>query len=319
MRFITFCLLFNIIGYCSAHAQTDSLSTKANGNVIVAKPDSILSDAMIKTNRQQFMADSVAMRFLIPDPLRENQFINNLLKINLADFYSLRNLRTNTIYRTSNGLLRKTRDPWVIVTIVCLLIYTALINVFFSVDVSSVIQSFYKKSMLAHLDKEGGLINLWAFIGLFLLFSLTSGFVLYQVTTYYNIYYSFSGFRLFVMLSATIGFLFLFKFIMLKFISFVFDITRPVSQYITLLNLTYFNITFVLLSVAICFCLLSGPYIPLLLMITIIIVAIIFAWQFIRNSINIISNFQFHKFYLFIYLCALEICPVLILIKSLKI
>ncbi|MES2429170.1 MAG: DUF4271 domain-containing protein, partial [Bacteroidota bacterium] len=30
-------------------------------------------------------------------------------------------------------------------------------------------------------------------------------------------------------------------------------------------------------------------------------------------------NFRFHKFYLFIYLCALEICPILILIKALNI
>src|SRR6202000_692870 len=103
------------------------------------------------------------------------------------------------------------------------------------------------------------------------------------------------------------------KFLMLKFIGFIFDIHQIVNQYIAILNLTYFNIAFVLLSLTICLSLLTRPLIPYLLIFTLALVVIIFAWQYVRNSVNIISNFRFHKFYLFIYLCALEICPILIL------
>ena len=318
MRLITFCFLLNITLFFAVHAQNDSLLIKSMGG-ITAKPDSTGSDSTIKINRQQFMADSIAMRYLMPDPLREDQFISNLLKSDLSHLTSITSMGLKAKAILQSGLPRKARDPWLVYAIIGLLIYTALLNIFFSKDVSNVVQSFYSKTTLSYIDKEGGLINIWAFVGLFILFSLTSGFVLYQITKYYNIYYSISGFRLFILLSAIISLLFTVKFLVLKFVSFIFDINRPVSQYIAILNLTYFNITFVLLSIAICFCLLSTQYIPSLLIITLIIIAIIFAWQFIRNSLNIISNFRFHKFYLFIYLCALEICPILILIKALNI
>jgi len=64
---------------------------------------------------------------------------------------------------------------------------------------------------------------------------------------------------------------------------------------------------------------LQQQYIPYLKFFTALAITVIFAWQYLRNSVNIISSFRFHKFYLFIYLCALEICPVLILIKALDI
>jgi len=197
------------------------------------------------------------------------------------------------------------------------LIYTALLNLFLGNDIKSVLQSFYDKHALSHVDKEGGLINSWAFIGLFILFSFTFGLVLYQLTVYYNAYHSMSNFQLFMTLSVVIGVLFALKFLMLKFIGFIFDISRLVSQYIAILNLTYFNIAFVLLAVSICFSLLANQFIPYLLIATVVLIAVIFTWQYVRNSVTIISNYQFHKFYLFIYLCALEICPILILIKAL--
>jgi hypothetical protein len=75
----------------------------------------------------------------------------------------------------------------------------------------------------------------------------------------------------------------------------------------------------VFLCVTICFSLLAARFIPVLFIFAIGLSGIIFVWQYIRNSLNIISDFRFHKFYLFIYLCALEICPVLILIKAIDI
>jgi hypothetical protein len=217
----------------------------------------------------------------------------------------------------NTGVMRVYRSPWLIAIIICLLIYTALLNIFLGKDIKMVIRSFYSKQ--TQVDKEGGMINSWAFIGLFVLFSLTFGLVLYQLTIYYKVTLPVNGFRRFISISVFISLLFALKFFILKFIGFVFDVNKVVSEYIAILNLTYFNIAFVLLSVAICLSLISSRYIPGLLIFTMALIAIIFAWQYLRNSVNIISNIRFHKFYLFIYLCALEICPILILIKALNI
>jgi len=190
---------------------------------------------------------------------------------------------------------------------------------FLGKDIKNVLQSFYSNHALSMSDREGNLINSQAFIGLFLLFCLSVGLVLYQLTVYYNVYYRISGFRLFISLSVLISVLFTFKFLLLKLLGIIFDFNQLVSDYISILNLTYFNIAFILLGGTTCLGLLSSRFIPVSLTVTLIIIVIIFIWQYLRNSLNIISNLRFHKFYLFIYLCALEFCPILILIKALDI
>jgi hypothetical protein len=321
MRIIFFCFLLVSFWGSACYAQHDSLATGQNINAALVQPliDSLLRDSITKANRQQFMADSIAMFYLMADSLRENQFISKIFEDDLS-YYRIplsAHKKQQTVLKT--GLPFTARDQWVIAAIIGLLIYTALLNIFLGDDIKSVLQSFYNKQSFSQTDKEGGLINSWAFIGLFILFSLTCGLVLYQLTAYRNLYYEVSGFQLFITFSVVIGLLFALKFLVLKFIGFIFDINSIVSQYIAILNLTYFNIAFVLLFVSVCFSLLASHFIHLLINFTLGAIVIIFALQYIRNGVSIISNIRFHKFYLFIYLCALEICPILILIKALNI
>ncbi|WP_094569389.1 DUF4271 domain-containing protein [Mucilaginibacter xinganensis] len=322
MRFIVFCFLLVSVCCLDAIAQTDSVPAKKDSNLKVAHQHLAylpLADtaAIAKEKREQFVADSLAMIWLKPDSLRENQFLKSMDKNPFADFNSFLNVPLKSDRQLRTGDVRPYRSAWLIATIMALLLYTALLNLFLGQDLKMVFRSFYSKQ--TQLDKEGGMINFWAFVGLFLLFSLSSGLVLYQLAVFNGFYYSITGFQLFIALSVIIAVMFALKFLILKFIGFVFEANKVVSEYIAILNLTYFSIAFVLLSVAICFSLIANRYIHLLLNFTLVSIAIIFAWQYLRNSVNIISNIRFHKFYLFIYLCALEICPILILIKALNI
>jgi hypothetical protein len=322
MRFTFFCMLFVFALCITGYAQRDSLSIKKSDSssptviqpIKLSAADSV---ALVKARHEQFLADSIGMLYLIRDSTSKNQYLSKLWKNNIPGIYTQSPSESKSIF--GSGQVRKSRSLWLIVTLVGLLVYTGLLNLFLGKDIKIVLQSFYTKQTLSQPKKEGGPINFDAFIGLFLLFSLTFGLVLCQLVEYYNVYYSISGFQLFILLSFIISLLFALKFLVLKFIGFVFDINKIISEYITILNLTYFNIAFVLLSIGVCFSLLAERFIPYLLIFTLVLIAIIFAWQYIRNSVNIVSNFRFHKFYLFIYLCALEICPILIMIKALNI
>ena len=322
MRLTVCCFLFVLFWCTTLYAQQDSVKAKKDSNSTQAViqlaplPDSA---AIAKEKHEQFLADSFAMRWLMIDSLHHYSILKSVSDSSFADINLLLKIPSEQNKQLRTGDARSYRNPWLIATIIGLLMYTALLNLFLGKDLKVVIQSFYNKQAASQLDKEGGIINSWAFIGLFVLFSLTFGLVLYQLTVFYGATYSLTGFQLFIFLSVLISLLFALKFFLLKFIGFVFDVNKVVSEYIAILNLTYFNIAFVLLSVAICFSLISSRYIPGLLIFTLAVIAIIFAWQYLRNSVNIISNFRFHKFYLFVYLCALEICPILILIKALNI
>jgi hypothetical protein len=322
MRLTFFCLLFSIICCFAAYAQHDSLTSKDKNVLNPVDPTTVnpfLPDSIVKQNRVKFIQDSIATFYLIPDSARGSRLMDSVLKGNL--YKVLLQPETHPAKRSfvPTGRPRSLHDPWIIAVVLGLLIYTGLLNLFLGSDIRAVIQSFYNKHALSQTDKEGGLINSWAFLGLFLLFSLSLGLVLYQLSQYYGVSYSMHGFQVFVTFSVAVILLLALKFIILKFVGFVFDMDSLVSEYLAVLNLTYFNMGFVLLGVGICFSLLSNQFVPVLLTFTLGAVALIFVWQYLRNSVSIISDFRFHKFYLFIYLCALEICPVLILIKALNI
>jgi hypothetical protein len=324
MRFKFLCFLLSLSCCFTAYAQHDSLTAKDKGVLSPVDPNTVnpfMSGSAINANRQKLLADSIAMSYLIPDSSRGNQLINSIMKSSSANFFSLQPTHLIKTAKRRQGMLRSSRAPWMIIIVTGLLIYTGLLTFFSGDDVKKSFQSFYHRHSLTQTDKEGGLINSRAFIALFILFCLTLGIVLFQIIQYYNysVVYTVNGPQLFIYLSAAICLLAAVKFILLKFIGFVFDIGSVISEYIAVLNLTCFNMAFVLLSVAVCFTLLSSQFIPGLLIFTAGMTAAIFLWQYLRNSLNIISDFRFHKFYLFVYLCALEICPVLILIKALNI
>lgn len=332
MRFIILCFLIlsgSLSGAAYALARKtplkqDSLAVAAphRYDSVSAHPQHMAfldSVAQATAQHERFVADSLATMFIMPDPNRPNQLTEYLLQKVTYKSNTFWDLHfSSKAKKVGDGHARKSRDSWVIIMIAALLLYTAFLNITLGPDVKSVFESFYSKRP-NHFDKEDRHISFWAFIGLFLLFALTFGLFLYQLAAYNNKYYSISGVQLFCAFSLIIISLFLFKFLVLKIIAFLFDIHHVVGEYITTLSLTYFNVAFVFLPVVVCFSLLAAQFIPYLLDLTWVLVGITFVWIYLRSSVGIISNFRFHKFYLFIYLCALEICPVLILIKVLDI
>ncbi len=319
MRYILL-YLFLVLS-CSAFAQQDT-SGYNNGIIQTSPAPLTVLDSVVMATRahEQFLRDSVAMLHIkYPDAAMHQQYLDSMEAKLLYHGFEFLDIPGKPKTTVRNGHIRPVRDQWVIVLIICLLIYTAFLNFTLNKDVKTVVQSFYSKRVLLQAGKEEGYINFWAFVGLFLLFGATFGLFLYQLASYNNTYYSIAGFRLFITISVIILILFAVKFLILKFLGFIFDINKIVGEYISILYLTYFNIAFVFLPLAVCFCLLDAHFIPYLLALGIVLIIMIFTWLYLRSSVNIISNIRFHKFYLIVYLCALEICPILILIKALNI
>jgi hypothetical protein len=312
----------------AVYAQTDSAELKPRPDTLPKKryyqPPSAagtLLDSVAKAlaHHDQFVGDSLSKVFITkPDSLRHNQFLDSMLKARVATDYSFLTQSGQRRGILREGRSRRTRDQWVIVIIAALLVYMAVLNRIMTKDISNVLQSFYNNRILSQVSKEEGILNSWTFLGLFILFGFTFGLFLYQLTAYYDVFYSISGIELFASFAVLIIVLFAVKLVLLRFLGFVFNIDRLVGEYISILYLTYFNITFVFLPVSLCFSLMAARYIPFVLGLALVLVIVIFVWQYLRSSVNIISSFKFHKFYLFTYLCDLEICPILILIKALN-
>ena len=325
MRIFATCLYLLIFLSGNTNAQQDTSVLKGNDTSLIGQPQNghltlLDSVALAMQTHEQQLADSLAMQFIrYPDSTWRSQLADTLVKQNLYTGRDFLDIHSPKKSQLKEGSGRQTRDQWVIVIIIALLLYTAILNRIMGKDFESIWQSFYSKRMLGQVSKEDGLISSWTFIALFLLFGFTFGLFLYQLSAYYHVFYRISGFQLFIFFSFIILVLFAVKFVVVKFLGFVFNINKLVSEYLSVLYLTYFNIAFVFLPVAVCFSLLASRYIPFILLLALALVIIIFIWQYLRSSVSIISNILFYKFYLIVYLCALEICPILILIKALNI
>lgn len=289
-----------------------------------AVPDTLLQEQPVLDSatlaRQQLHSDSLARFFIAPpDSSRKNQFIDSLLKTKLYTGYAFLDIHfkpVKTVVQT--GKTRQLRNRWMLAVMLGLLLYLAIVNRFLNKAITDIIQSFYNKRMLAQFSKEENLINSWSFILLFLLFGATIGLLFYQVVLYYNRSYIDDGWQLYLGFTFAVIVFFILKMIVLRILGLIFNIRSLVKEYISVLYLTYFNLTFISLPLVISLGLVADSLKPVILLVFGLLIMVVLFWQYIRSSINILSTYRFSKVYLFIYLCALEFCPILILVKALK-
>lgn len=307
-------------------AQSDSISAQAGPAVqraVYRKPDSAaLARRQAIRDSVKHVQDSLAMQWVgAPDPNRPNRFADSLIslyKVENLDFAAWAAKLPQKISRYDEGRPRPQGEVWVIVVVLFLVLFFATIRFFFSKELSSIVRSFFSNQMLGQINKEDNLFNSWPFVFLYILFALVIGMFLYLTGRYLHLSYPFEGVELFLLLSFLIIGLFTIKIVVLRLLGFLFDIRRLVREYVSILYLSYFNSALLFLPLVIAFSLTPNKYAGIYGYLGMIVLATIFAVQFLRAGINILSYYRFPKVYLIIYLCALEFCPLAILFKALR-
>lgn len=292
--------------------QTDTIRN------VQSLPDSLLVDtAQVKT------IDTLTPNILkIRDSLTNAIWLDSLNRGYGFEVFSLQKVvaqANNPHEKVSyqHGQLLPKGDIWVLGIIGFLLVLFAILKNAFGKQLSSVVQSFYSNRALTNLNKEDNLVTSWSFLLLFIQFGFTIGMFFYLAAQYQNLpAANQGGFSFFVTVSVGVIFLYLLKIIFLRFIGFVFDVQRPLHQYISILYLSYFNTSLLFIPIIIAFALSAKKYGSSYIVLGISALLLIFVFQFIRAAINILSQHRFPKLYLFLYFCTLEICPILILIKA---
>lgn len=284
-------------------------------------------DSTTIVNKSQYpdsikaLKDSLSMVWIkAPDPNRPNRFLDsliNLYKVENLDFKAWAAKFPKKNSRFDEGRLRPFRESWVIILVLFLVLLYSLVRFFFPTELNSITHAFYSNQVLSKLNKEDTLFNSWPFVFLYLLFGLILGLYLYLTAKYFGISYPVEGFKLFLYLSAIVIALFTLKIIVLRIVGFLFDSTRLVRDYVSVLYLSYFNAAILFLPIVIAYSLTSYRFSIIYSYLGVILLLLIFALQFLRAAENILSNYKFPKVYLIIYLCALEFCPLIILFKAL--
>lgn len=273
--------------------------------------------------RQKFVTDSIITHtWILPDSLLSSSIIiDSIMREKLVPlkdgeaWYTIHTkAKKESLYK--KGKILPKGDAWILLVIGFLLLVFAILKRYFSRQLYSIIEAFFSNRVLNNLNKEDNLFTSWPFLLLFVHFGFTIGMFFYLVTQYYQLTYGAGGFKFYVTISVLIVLLFGLKIFFLKMLGHLFNVQKAVHEYITVLYLSYFNTSLLFIPFVVAFALSSMRYGFNYIIISSILVGLVFIFQFFRAGVNILSHYRFPKVYLFLYFCALEICPILILIKT---
>ncbi|TAH00947.1 MAG: DUF4271 domain-containing protein [Sphingobacteriales bacterium] len=319
---LMFCQLIN-----TSAQNIDSIVIKSD-TVVSKKKIIYLDSATIARNlfikdSITHIQDSLIWQFIkIPDVNRPNQFINSLLeKYLITDKYLLSNNQPckTIIFKYGTGENKNSNKIWIIIVVLSLIISFSILKYFYNSEIVLIFTALYHTKTLSKINKERNVFSSWQFLVLYILFCLTLGLYLYLITNKLGNIYNYVGLTLFLSLSGVTLFLLSLKIILLRFLGFVFNITNMVSQYIHILYITLFNTLFVLLPFLLIFALITQRFSLLVIWLSVFVLALIYIIRLIKAAIIVLSKHTFSKTYLFLYVCAFEICPIIILIKALNI
>jgi len=265
--------------------------------------------------------DSLQMQWVkMPDANRPNLFLDSLkdlYTVKDGDFFTWHSQFKDTIENFKAGIPKHIRDGWVMGVVITLLLFFAIIRVSYPNEIMIIVQAFFNNRVLAQISKEENLFNSWPFVFLYILFGFTIGLFLYLINTFTQLGGIVEGFNLYLVFSLSILVLFSLKIVTLRFIGFLFDVPRLVREYVSILYLSYFNTALMFLPAVIIMAFSPKKLAGSFMIIGIFILVVAFFTQFLRAGSTIFKTYSLSKFYLFLYLCTLEIGPILILVKIL--
>ncbi len=304
----------------SGFAVQDSVQNVDTVTKIIYKPRIIIDSAAVA--RKNFVKDSLTWHFLMPNPNRPNPYVEKLLKDNLTTDPYLLSLPNsfkivNNPYGVGNQL---TKYPhWFLVAVLVLLTTFGVVRLVFAKEIANLFRAFFDNRILSQIDKEENALITWQFVFLYLIFSFTVGLficLLMYKTEASNVYTDFSSF---LIISFAAFLFFGLKIFAVKFMGFLFEIQKITRSYLNILYLSYINSLFLLLPATFVLTFVGVNHGHIVIWTFILLFTILIGTQLLRLLFKILLNHQLSKFYLFLYLCTLEICPILLFMKTINI
>jgi len=211
--------------------------------------------------------------------------------------------------------LAKSNNGWILPILLFCIIVIATIQLVYRKKFLQIIQASWSNHQANLLVREGSLASDWITLGLGIVALLTSSLFIYQVNNQIlNLPSpgSTSHLQFFLIIFACYSIYLIFKLLLIGISELIFLTREVTNKY--LLNSLIFNINIAIFLLPI---LIISTYTEsaILLKITLIFIGIILIYKLFRSIIIGLSNTKFSIVYLFLYLCTVEILPVLLVIK----
>ena len=198
-----------------------------------------------------------------------------------------------------------------------ILFYFALIKVVFSKYLSNLLNLFFRVSMRQQQIREQVLQSPLPSLLLNILFVIVGGLYLSFIARYFNVAPRADLLVLLSNFSVVLAAIYLIKFLVLKSSGWIFNIQRATDTYIFIVFLTN-KIMAILLLPFIVMLSFSATFVDqMAVTLSLILVLMLFVYRFVASYAPLRKEIKMNGFHFFLYLCAFEIAPLLLIYKVL--
>jgi hypothetical protein len=198
-----------------------------------------------------------------------------------------------------------------------ILFYFALVRIFFEKYFSNLITLFFRVSIRQQQIREQVLQAPLPSLLLNGLFLVTGGFYACYMLKYYGFAESMNFWLLYLDCMTALGLIYLVKFLVLKFCGWVFNISRATDTYIFVVFLVNKMLGIFLLPFLILIIFSGEAAREIYVTISIVMVFVFLIYRIVASYRPIRNEIKLTPFHFFLYLCAFEIAPLLLIYKVL--
>lgn len=264
--------------------------------------------------------DSISYAVIDSSIIKDNDTIR---KIVLAKYKTMNfNFMDSTIkldsrkYVNRNNIkVRKPNNHWVVGIFLSIILLYAIIRNVYDKTLVVIFQAYWNDRAINQFTRDDNFLKLRNTLLYFILFTSVYGLLLKYIFNYFNVKFNYEGLEEYLFICVFIGSFYLLKFLLMKIAGFVFSIQKLISGYLSILSISNFVYSIIIIPLLLFYQFVPPIFQSYLLGLILILFCFNTIYKYLRTGSFIINNFQFPKFYLFLYLCTLEIMPLLIIYK----
>ncbi len=180
---------------------------------------------------------------------------------------------------------------------------------------NQVIKAFYINRFASQLAREEvSVVNrVSVILSIIFLFSIT--LFIRQIMEYYGWFQGLNEMLLFLSILASVIMVYAVKFITIKFLGFVFKTSKETDEYALTVLLYINSLGLFLLPIVVCIAFAQNVSIEIFIKIGLYLLALFLFTRMVRGLIIGLNSVRVSRFYLFLYLCSLEILPLVVMVK----
>lgn len=272
--------------YYSSYRDTDSISYAVIDSSIIQNNDTIRKIVLARYKDITF------------------NFLDSTIKLDNRKYVNRNNIK-----------VRKGNNHWIIGIFLLIVLLYAIIRNVYDKTLAVIFQAYWNDRAINQFTRDDNFLKLRNTLLYFILFTSVYGLLIKYIFNYFEIKLEYSEIDEYLFICIFTGSFYLLKFLMMKIAGFIFSIQKVISGYLSILSISNFVYSIIIIPLLLFYQFTPSFFQPYLLGLILVLFCFNTIYKYLRTGSFIINNFQFPKFYLFLYLCTLEIMPLLIIYK----